>query len=234
MSKKGPESNLMKKTMETRDRILLATLPHVAFDGWTKSALDQGVADAGLSPDHGLRAFPEGIADLVGHFSHWADRRMLARLDGMDLENMRVRDRVAAGVRSRLEELTPHREAVRRLFAYLALPLNAPLTLRLSYDTLDAIWHAAGDRSADFNFYTKRGLLAPVYATTVLYWLGDNSNDFSDTWGYLDRRLANVLAIPRLQARLKQALSRFTSAPPGWRPPRRGRGPKTTTTGAAT
>jgi len=35
----------------TRDRILLATLPHAAFDGWTRRALKAGVADAGLALD---------------------------------------------------------------------------------------------------------------------------------------------------------------------------------------
>ena len=36
--------------------------------------------------------------------------------------------------------------------------------------TVDAIWHAAGDRSADFSWYTKRAILAAVYTATVLYW----------------------------------------------------------------
>ena len=48
-------------------------------------------------------------------------------------------------------------------------------------NTVDAIWYAAGDSATDFNFYTKRGLLAAVYGATMLYWLDDRSPDCTDT-----------------------------------------------------
>ena len=201
----------MTDTMATlqavRDQILLATLPHVAFDGWSRAALKAGVADAGLGIDMALRAFPGGIPDLVDHSADWADRRMLEELAGLDLAAMRVRDRVAAGVKARLQVLAPYREATRRALAYLALPPNAPMAARLTWRTVDAIWYAAGDEAADFNFYTKRGLLLPVYMATVLYWLSDQSEDFAATWAFLDRRIAEVMKIPAFTARLKKMLS---------------------------
>jgi len=197
-----------------RDALLAATLPHVAFDGWTRRAVNAGAADLGLGRDAVTRAFPGGVPELVDHFADWADRRMLDALGVLDLENMRVSDRVAAGVRGRLEALAPHREAVRRLAAYFLLPPNAPLAARLTWRTVDAIWYAAGDESADFNYYTKRGLLAPVYTTTVLYWLADSSDGFADTWGYLDRRISDVLKIPALKGRLGKALANLPNPLP--------------------
>ena len=201
----------MTDTMATlqavRDQILLATLPHVAFDGWSRAALKAGVADAGLGTDMALRAFPGGIPDLVDHSADWADRRMMEELAGLDLAAMRVRDRVAAGVKARLQVLAPYREATRRALAYLALLPNAPMAARLTWRTVDAIWYAAGDEAADFNYYTKRGLLLPVYMATVLYWLSDQSGDGAATWAFLDRRIAEVMKIPAFTARLKKRLS---------------------------
>ncbi len=194
-------------TDATRDKILLATLPHVAFDGWSRAALKAGVDDAGLGPDMAPRAFPGGIPDLVGHAADWADRRMVEELAGLDMAAMRVRDRVAAGVKARLRVLAPYREATRRALAYLALPPNAPMAARLTWRTVDAIWYAAGDEAADFNYYTKRGLLAPVYTATVLYWLSDQSGDCAATWAFVDRRIAEVMKIPAFTARLKKTLS---------------------------
>ena len=190
-----------------RDQILLATLPHVAFDGWSRAALKAGVADAGLGVDMAPRAFPGGIPDLVDHSADWADRRMLEELANLDLAAMRVRDRVAAGVKARLQVLAPYREATRRALAYLALPPNAPMAARLTWRTVDAIWYAAGDEAADFNYYTKRGLLLPVYTATVLYWLSDQSGDCAATWAFLDRRIAEVMKIPAFTGRLKKMLS---------------------------
>ena len=92
----------------------------------------------------------------------------------------------------RLEQNRPHKEAIRRALALLALPGHARLAARCTARTVDAIWHAAGDRSADFSWYTKRAILAAVYGATVLYWLRDSSEDDAATLAFLDRRLAGV------------------------------------------
>ena len=197
----------MTELTSRRDKILLASLHHVVFDGWTKAALQAGVQDAGFDADMALRAFPGGLPDLAQHMADWADRRMLDELADLDLDAMRVRDRVAAGVKARLQVVTPYREAVRRLLAYLTLPQNAPMAARQTWRTVDEIWYAAGDDAADFNYYTKRSLLLPVYTTTVLYWLNDDSDGMAATWDYLDRRISDVLKVPALKARIQKALS---------------------------
>ena len=192
-----------------RDRILVATLPHVAFDGWSRTALKAGTADAGLDDSMSARAFPGGAPDLVEHFADWADRRMLEGLARLDIGKMRVRDRIAQAVKARIGVLAAHREAARRMLSFLALPPNAPLAARLIWRTVDAIWYAAGDNATDFNYYTKRGLLAGVYATTLLYWLEDSSEDFADTWAFLDRRIADVMKVPALKAKIRSLLDRL-------------------------
>lgn len=204
-----------------RDEILLATLANVAFDGWTRRALRRGVADLGLGPEMAGRAFPGGMAEVADHLADWADRRMLKKLPSRKLNAMRVRDRVAALVRARLEALAPHREAFRRYLSYVAMPQNAPLAARLTWRTVDAMWYAAGDEATDYNYYTKRALLASVQATTVLYWLSDDSDGFADTWAFLDRRITDVMRIPALTGRVKDALSRL---PRPFRAFRRARG----------
>ena len=180
---------------KARDSLMLAILPHVAFDGWSQSAIKSGAADAGIEPAVAFNTFPAGPADLMAHFSAWADRRMLETLEKQDVAAMRVSERVAAGVRTRLELLAPHREALRRGLAFLAMPQQATLGLKCLYRTVDAIWYAAGDTSTDYNFYSKRMLLAGVYSSTLLYWLNDKSEDFVDSWAFLDRRIAEVLKI---------------------------------------
>jgi ubiquinone biosynthesis protein COQ9 len=189
---------------ENRDRLLLAALPHVAFDGWTDKAFRAGIADCGMAATDYRRFFPGGARDAVGHFSDWADRRMADGLAGHALDDLPIRERVALAVRLRLEALAPHREAVRRALALLALPPNASLGARCLYRTVDCIWRAIGDRSADFSFYTKRALLAGVVSTTTLYWLDDRSDDAEESRAFLDRRIADVMKIPALGNRLRR------------------------------
>ncbi len=170
---------------KTREKLLLATLAHVPFDGWSEAALRAGAEDAGLSTAEALNAIPGGPAEAVSLFSGWADGRMLARLEKMDLASMKVRDRVAAGVRLRLEILEPHKEAVLRAIAFCALPHHAALGLKSLHATVDAIWVMAGDRSTDYNYYSKRLLLAGVLSSTTLFWLNDKSDGHAATWAFL-------------------------------------------------
>ena len=194
-----------------RDRLIWAALAHVPFDGWSRKTLVAAAMSAGLDADAVARAFPGGIKDAIAHFMDLADRTMQADLKGLDFAAMKVRVRVATAVRVRLERWTPHREAVRRALALSAMPRFAVGSLRGWYATVDAIWRAAGDKSTDFNFYTKRGLLAAVYGTTVLFWLDDRSPDCAATWAFLDRRIAEVMQYPQLRARLAARLNALPS-----------------------
>ncbi len=179
----------------TRGKILEAILPHIAFDGWTHTALRAAAADAGIDEIQARNAFPGGPGELIEAFSEDTDRRMLAKLEGCGLAKMRLRDRITTGVRVRLELLAPHREAVGRGLSFLALPGHAPLAAKCLYRSVDAIWRAAGDTSTDYNYYSKRLLLAGVYSSTVLFWLNDRSEDQAETWNFLDRRIENALRL---------------------------------------
>jgi ubiquinone biosynthesis protein COQ9 len=194
-----------------RTAIIDAALPHVPFDGWTQGVLQQGAADAGYDKIMALRVFPGGAVEAIEFWSHLADRRMLAELEQRDLAAMKVRERIATAVRVRLEQTAAHREAVRRAFSLLALPLNAGKAPALLWRTVDAIWYAAGDTATDFNYYSKRGLLAGVYSATVLYWLEDRSEGFANTWSFLDRRIADVMRVPQALGALQKRLAAFPS-----------------------
>jgi len=196
---------------QIKDEILLATLNHVPFDGWTQKALRRGAKDAGYGSADVARVFTGGLSALAEHLSSYADRLMLQKLEQEILENMRVRDRIAFAIQCRLRLMQPHREAMRRAAAYLALPPNIPMATRLTYQTVNAVWYAAGDTATDFNFYTKRALLSGVYTSTVLYWLNDASADGAATWSFLDRRISEVMKIPGYVARAKGAVSRLPS-----------------------
>ena len=92
---------------------------------------------------------------------------------------------------------------------------HAPLALKLLYRTVDAIWYAAGDNATDFNFYTKRALLAGVYSSTVLYWLNDKSAGCADSWSFLDRRIDEVMQVPKLLGRVSAITEPLPQSVPG-------------------
>jgi ubiquinone biosynthesis protein COQ9 len=195
-----------------RDAASAAMLPHVPFDGWTNRALRSGLADLGVPVEDAELLFPGGAADMIEAFCDWADRRMGDEAATQTLAAKRLHERVRAVIALRLAQNRPHKEAIRRAVALLALPQNARLAAACTARTADAIWHAAGDRSVDFSWYTKRAILGAVYGATLLYWLRDSSEEDADTLAFLDRRLAGVGQIGSLRRRVGSVFARLRPA----------------------
>ncbi len=194
-----------------RDKIVEAMLAHVPFDGWTWPALETGAADVGIEASAARLAFPGGMAEVADHFAEWSDRRMLAELATQDLAALRIRERIHTCVKTRMVLNAAHKEAMRRLLSFLALPQNAGLAARITWRTCSEMWYAAGDTATDWNHYSKRGLLASVYSSTILYWLsddGDENGDFPETWGFLERRIDDVLKTFGLPRRISERLGK--------------------------
>jgi ubiquinone biosynthesis protein COQ9 len=198
-----PPADLADLTLdELRPLLVAAMLPHVPFDGWTDAAVAAAAADLGLDRGVARLVFEGRAVDMVDAYIATADARMAAALDTPDYRALKVRQKITTAIRTRLEQATPHREAIRRSAAILALPGNAARAARLTWRTADAIWRAAGDTATDFNHYSKRALAGAVYASTLLIWLNDESEDFAETWAFLDRRIANVMQFEKLKAGL--------------------------------
>ena len=195
-----------------RDAAIVAMLPHVPFDGWTRRALRMGLTGIGVAADEDALLFPAGPRDMLEAYSDWADRQMAAEAARLDLAERRLPERVRAVIALRLARNRPHKEAIRRALALFALPGHARLAACCAARTIDAIWHAAGDRATDFSWYTKRATLTAVYAATVLYWLRDSSEDDAATLAFLDRRLAGVGWIGAMRRRAESAIARLRPA----------------------
>jgi ubiquinone biosynthesis protein COQ9 len=200
--------------------VLAAALPHAAFDGFSQKVLEAAGKEAGLDAAALKRLFPEGPLGLIEYYSHMVDAQMQECLAALDLSGMKIRARIAAAVTARLSVLKPHKEAARRAAALLALPVHAALAAKLMYRTVDAMWRAAGDTSTDFNFYTKRGILAGVYGSTLMRWFNDTSADEAATTEFLAARIENVMQFEKFKAEAKQGMAKFSAALAGFAKPR--------------
>ena len=185
------------------DALLDAILPHVAFDGWSAVAFAAAVDNLGLSEAEAKTLAPRGAIDLAVAYHRRGDQAMLERLGSADLDGIRFRDRVAMALRLRVEAIND-REAVRRASALFSLPVNAAEGAGLVWETADHVWTALGDASEDANWYTKRATLSGVWASTVLFWLGDDSPGHTETFAFVDRRIENVMQFEKVKAHLRK------------------------------
>jgi ubiquinone biosynthesis protein COQ9 len=197
-----------------RRKLALAVGENAVFDGWTRKAVDSAAAQLGIDPVQARLAMPKTQAALVDLYIQEVDRSLEAWFTPERLAGMKIREKIRSLVWRRLEIMGPAREAVRRGLAIFAMPQNVPLALRISWRTADLMWRIAGDTSTDFNHYTKRMTLGAVYASTLLAWLEDQSDGWTETAAFLDRRIDNVMQFEKWKAGWKGSgehlsLSRF-------------------------
>ncbi len=194
---------------EWRGDIIDAVAVHVPFDGWSEKSLKAALQDLDLDPGIARLAFPDGIREMVDAYLGRVDDKMMVVLEAIDPDKLRIRERIATAVKARLGLHAGQKPLVERTVFYLALPLNADLSLKSLWRTADLIWRWAGDTATDYNHYSKRAILSAVYSSTLLYWLNDESEGAEATWGFLDRRIDNVMQFEKLKARLHKAAEKM-------------------------
>jgi ubiquinone biosynthesis protein COQ9 len=183
-----------------RRELALAVGENAVFDGWTRRAVDSAAGQLGIDPVQARLAMPKTQAGMINVYIQEVDRALEAWFTPKRLKPMKIREKIRALVWHRLEIMGPAREAVRRALAILAMPQNVPLALRTGWRSADLMWRIAGDTSTDFNHYTKRMTLGAVYGSTLLVWLDDQSEGWTDAAAFLDRRIDDVMRFEKFKA----------------------------------
>jgi ubiquinone biosynthesis protein COQ9 len=206
--KKSPSKPRDDDTLKTA--VLAAALERAGQEGFTDAVLARAGGEAGLSKAELARLFPDGSSSLIDVFFANVDAEMEKRLAKAKLPALKIRARIIKAVETRLDIVRPNKDAARRASAYLTLPPHAALGARLLYRSVDAMWRAAGDTATDFNFYTKRAILAGVYTATLVRWFNDDSEDETPTHEFLAARIENVMQFEKFKAEVKE---RFAGLP---------------------
>ena len=183
-----------------RRELALAVGENAVFDGWTRKAVDSAATQLGIDPLQARLAMPKAPAGMIDVYIREVDRALEAGFTPQRMAKMKIREKIRSLIWHRLEIMGPAREAVRRALAILAMPQNLSLALRTGWRSADLMWRIAGDTSTDFNHYTKRMTLGAVYGSTLLVWLDDRSEGWSETAAFLDRRIDDVMRFEKFKA----------------------------------
>ena len=145
-------------THHRKKRILDAALTHVPVHGWSLESLVQASQDCGYPPiTHGL--FPRGPIELVEYFVLSSTHHLKNKVATPEFEQLGTTGKIRTCVHARLDMLKPYISHWPRALAMMSLPLNAPNSVKNLAELMDEMWYLSGDRSIDFNWYSKRFLL---------------------------------------------------------------------------
>jgi len=148
----------MSQPDQTRDTILDAALKIAPFEGWTGLTLRRAAREAGYPDGADELFFEGGVGELLDFWSDRLNQQAAAKISKMDLDSMKIRDRVTQGVLARLSAIGTDEEAARRASSRLILPDMAATGVKQIWQAADMIWRTIGDTSTDGNYYSKRAI----------------------------------------------------------------------------
>jgi len=142
------------------------------------------------------------IKDLVAYHLEQNDLKMLKKLANAK-EPEKVRDKIKLAL---LTKITLNDAAIlKETVKFLTKPQNTNLAFKSLANSCDKIWIYAGDKSADFNYYTKRTLLAGIYSATIVYYIKNSEQDTlneQDLELFISKRIDEILKLGSFKTKI--------------------------------
>jgi ubiquinone biosynthesis protein COQ9 len=193
-------TDISKKHREARELFLQHLAVLLETNNWGAELLKLTEEKCKFLANYHLVLFPEGMEQITREFESWQDLQMLELL-AKEEKPQKIRSKIARALESRLMNVAPKTIIFKQNALFLE-PCNLVLGAKSYARTCDLIWRYAGDKSDDFNYYTKRGLLLGVYASARLFYLADDSKDFIKTKEFIANSLDGIINIASLKNKL--------------------------------
>lgn len=190
----------MKKNL--KEIFLKEALKFVPIYGWSTELISN--VEANISYHNIFTS----VKDLVSFHMEQNDLVMLKKLKKTEFANLKVRDKIKHALLIRFE-LNDH-AVIKETATYLVKPQNSKLALISLANSCDKIWIFAGDNSTDFNYYTKRTLLAAIYSASLAFYLKKSETEpptKEELEIFITNRITETLKIGELKMKIKDKIA---------------------------
>ena len=153
--------------------------------------------------------FPKGLDDVLLNFLRLNEEKLIniSRLKKNIFTNLRVHEKIIFIIMEYLKILNNYKKSFKQLFVYMLINARFILANRVLFQIADQTWFISGDKSIDFNYYTKRLILMKVYLLTFLFWLkNEDTKNMDKTKVFVEKVIKRVLTFGKIKSRLKGLL----------------------------
>ena len=194
-------TDIAKKHKEARNNFFNQLSFLISTAQWNKNLYKEIEKKCNFPQNYHYILSPGGGSQIIEEFESWQDQKMLELLLTED-QNLKIREKIAKALEIRIMGIVP-KAAILEQNALFLIPGNILSGAKCYSKTCDLIWRYAGDKSEDFNYYTKRGLLLCVYTSSRLFYLSDNSKDFIKTKEFIATSLERIINIAKIKDKVK-------------------------------
>ena len=192
------------KLKKIRNQILQEAKPYIVKFGWNENLFVNMKKDSKFTYEDINVLFPKGYTTLIEMYLEEINTKMTVKSQKINLISLRVHERIRELCILRLKIMSKEKKLISKTFINLLLPHNYKLASKNLYKTVDQMWFLAGDSSTDFNFYSKRAILASIYTRVMMHFV--NNNKIDETIVLLNKQLKRVSKIPRIKNRINDLM----------------------------
>jgi len=190
-----------------RNKILLRLLKNITeyedFDDALLSTLSQLKINQDKFYDIKQDLLPKGLSSLMKELNLIINQIIDKEQKPSRFKNYKINEKIKYFVIRRLM-VFQNLVDKRKFFKKILKPNLIVSSNKTLFKIADEIWFLAGDKSTDYNYYTKRIILMNIYAITFSFFVFDNSKDLERTKKFLDKEISAVLKFGNLKNKLKK------------------------------
>ena len=147
-------------------------------------------------------SFPKGYESLNKELNSLINSMIDKSKKPNNFKNLRLNEKIKYFVTKRLK-LTDEIFDLKKL-AKINLRSRSPNnSLKILFNISDEIWFLAGDKSLDFNFYSKRFILMNIYLNSFLYLISQKNTDYNSLENFVEKQIKAVLTFGKLKSKFK-------------------------------
>ncbi len=200
---------------ENKQKILVNFLEICAFEGWSNATLSKAYELSSIEPKFQNLIFENGCLDLIEFYIEEQNRKLSQIIaKTADFSSFKVQEKIKFALHALFENEAKHQLALQRLRSFyfdlrnLSGAEYGPRPLFMAFKhagkMADFIWFAIGDKSTDFNFYTKRLTLSKIILQTFAVFIKDETSDLNKTKNFIDLQIEKVMKFEKFKSKVKK------------------------------
>jgi ubiquinone biosynthesis protein COQ9 len=176
-----------------QDKLANLFIQEVPKFGWSRETLLHCAKKQKLSTPNLALMFPSFEYDVLKYLIAQNNSLVEKNYNSFNNSRLKTRDKIKTIMELKFDSNAYLKDALPEMLKFLLRPGNISMSIKMLHQNSDFIWKLAGDKSNDFNYYSKRGLLSMVYLATLIYWLNDKSNKGIGTKNFISKSVDGIV-----------------------------------------
>lgn len=206
----------MKSKQEKLAKLFIGDVPKF---GWSRETLLQCAKKQRISTSVLAKLFPSFEYDVLKLIIAQNNTQVEKNYNSFNNSRLKTRDKIKTILELKFDSNEYLKKALPEMLKFLLRPGNLLMSIKMLHENSDFIWNLAGDKSNDFSFYSKRGLLSMIYLATLIYWLNDKSTKGIGTKNFISKSVDGIVdgvsrlkQLSMLQTLAQNFFSRFNTS----------------------